>query len=69
MERHTTTQFTMGDWEATVMIGGLPTLYNEYLSHAKFVEQIELKDTDQTGVWFIGLRTVSYTHLTLPTKA
>jgi len=46
----------MRDWEATIMVGGLPALYNEYLSHAKFVEEIDLNDTDQTGIWFIGLR-------------
>ena len=40
------------------MIGDLPALYNEYLSHAEFVEQIALKDTDQTGVWFFGLRNI-----------
>jgi hypothetical protein len=58
MERYTTMQFSIGDWEVTTMVDGLPSLYNEYLSHANFVNQIELKDTDQSGVWFIGLRNV-----------
>ena len=58
MDRNTTTQFSMGDWEVTTMVGGLPAIYDEYLSHAKYVEQIEIKDTEQTGVWFFALRNI-----------
>ena len=52
--RHPVNSIVFGDWNLVIEDGGLPPLFNEYLQHADFVDQIDVNNADGR-FYFLGI--------------
>jgi len=56
MKKDRSSTFSIAGWEVKTTVGDLPTMFDNYVSNAQFVEQIDLERKEKEGVFFVAIK-------------